>query len=99
MSGADGFTGQGTSPSEIPPRMPGTAPERDATVLRPAFQDPRPAGVTLEEQPAPTTPQEATVTTTETLPGTSPAADGKLGATGRPLPVFPEPHPLTEHGN
>ncbi|MGO4257542.1 ParA family protein [Marmoricola sp. RAF53] len=39
------------------------------------------------------------MTTTEIIPGTGPAADAKLGATGRPLPVFPEPQPLTEHGN
>jgi chromosome partitioning protein len=32
------------------------------------------------------------------LPGTEGAGAGQLGPTGRPLPVFPEPLPLTGHG-
>ena len=36
--------------------------------------------------------------THDTLPGTSAAASGTLGPTGRPLPDFPEPAPLGAHG-
>ncbi len=44
---------------------------------------------------------QATSSSEETgLVGRPPGADGEgpLGATGRPLPVFPEPPPLTSHG-
>ncbi len=34
----------------------------------------------------------------ETLPGTEDAMTGQLGPTGRPLPDFPVPPPLTSHG-
>lgn len=33
------------------------------------------------------------------LPFERPQADVKLGPTGRPMPVLPEPKPLTQHGN
>src|SRR6478609_9746843 len=33
------------------------------------------------------------------LPFERPVADGPLGPTGRPMPVLPEPTPLTTHGH
>ncbi|GMA19568.1 chromosome partitioning ATPase [Arsenicicoccus piscis] len=35
---------------------------------------------------------------TDVLPGTDGVFGGKLGPTGRPMPTFPEPAPLTSHG-
>ncbi|MCB8958412.1 MAG: ParA family protein [Nocardioides sp.] len=35
----------------------------------------------------------------DALPFERPAAETKLGPTGRPMPDLPEPRPLTEHGN
>src|SRR6476620_7334480 len=32
------------------------------------------------------------------LPGTEAAASGAMGPTGRPLPHFPDPGPLSSHG-
>ena len=49
-------------------------------------------------------PQVSTVPPAEThphedpLPGTERAGVGALGPTGRPMPEFPEPQPLTSHG-
>ena len=49
-------------------------------------------------------PQVSTYATAEPhpredpLPGTEKAGVGALGPTGRPLPEFPEPAPLTSHG-
>ncbi len=96
MSGADGYSGHGTSASEMPPLnpVPQQSPVRDATVLRPAaFQDQAVGERTLEEPvaPAPAVPtQEVTVSTLD--------EEVVLGPTGRPLPVFPEPSPPTAHG-
>ena len=93
MSGA-GFPGNnfGSSASEMPPmvrppRPPQSAPPspRDEhTVTMPIpFERPLP-------EPEAVAPAE---------PAVDPAVvDAPLGATGRPMPVFPEPAPLTEHG-
>ena len=45
--------------------------------------------------PADTHPHSSTP---DPLPGTERAGVGALGPTGRPLPEFPEPQPLTSHG-
>ncbi|WP_372727912.1 ParA family protein [Nocardioides sp.] len=52
----------------------------------------------------PVPPTTETTTVTEPLPfvrpeAAEPAAEVKLGATGRPMIELPEPRPLTEHGN
>src|SRR3954469_21153809 len=47
--------------------------------------------------PAPTSGDESPVT--DPLPFERPAEEAKLGPTGRPMPVIPEPRPLTEHGH
>lgn len=57
------------------------------------------AGVTAQTRsvdPADTTEEPAG--TDGHLPGTRDAGVGQLGPTGRPLPDFPEPAPLTAHG-
>ena len=88
MSGADGFGGQSTSPSEVPPLVhnPMTEVEQDATVLQhTAFRDSAAPESTLEESAAPES-QENVVSTVE-------QSEAVIGPTGRPLPVFPEPGP------
>jgi chromosome partitioning protein len=47
--------------------------------------------------PAPTSGDESPVT--DPLPFERPVEEAKLGPTGRPMPVIPEPKPLTEHGH
>ncbi|MBO9521173.1 MAG: ParA family protein [Nocardioidaceae bacterium] len=69
------------------PVAPGAAQEAvDATVLR--FHDSSVPQVTLE--PGNVDNQESTVTT---------VSETEIGPTGRPMPVLPEPQPLTEHGH
>ncbi len=88
MSVAGPGHGGGSSASEMPP------------LVRP----PRPQ---QHPEPRPTPRDEHTVT--QPLPFERPvpaaaeplvevAAEATLGPTGRPMPVFPEPTPLTEHG-
>jgi chromosome partitioning protein len=48
------------------------------------------------EQEALTRPPEPTVE--ELVESTTPTPEVELGPTGRPMPVLPEPRPLTEHG-
>ena len=43
-------------------------------------------------------PSGAQSSTHDTLPGTDSVVSGTLGPTGRPLPDFPEPAPLSAHG-
>lgn len=90
MSGADGYGGQSTSASEVPPLIhnPAAVAEQDATVL--AYRDSVPAERTLDGSAVPD-PQENVVPTIE-------ESEVVIGPTGRPLPVFPEPVPPTVHG-
>jgi chromosome partitioning protein len=63
-------------------------PEVTTTQFQPSF-------------PSETSPHEASSQapqTSDRLPGTGTAGSGQLGATGRPLPSFPEPAPLNGHG-
>ncbi len=85
MSGA-GLPGpDGGSAHEMPP------------LVRPPQPDPA-------AQPRPTPRDEHTVTQPIPFerplesPSAGPAADVALGPTGRPMPVFPEPGPVAEHG-
>ena len=75
MSGADGFGGQPTTASEVPPLIhnPAAAVQQDATVLQYSAVQPH---------------EEIAVSTVE-------EPDVVIGPTGRPLPVFPEPGPVT----
>jgi chromosome partitioning protein len=43
-------------------------------------------------------PDQAAAVAQEQLPGTERAGEGQVGPTGRPLPAFPEPPPLSTHG-
>jgi chromosome partitioning protein len=89
MNGADGFGGQSTSASEVPPLIhnPVTAANPDATVLQhTAFRDSSAPASTLED-PTVQPVQEVHVTTVDD-------AEIVLGPTGRPMPTFPEPGPV-----
>ena len=69
----------------------GDAPEMPPTVapsMPPAPRAARAPRDTGEEPPL-----------SDPLPFERPQADVKLGPTGRPMPVLPEPKPLTQHGN
>ncbi len=59
-----------------------------------------PTGTTATEMPPlvrPPVPTDAGATVSA-FP-TAPATTGEIGPTGRPMPVFPDPKPLTAHGN
>src|SRR5690348_9520305 len=98
MSGADGYGGQSTSASEVPPLIHNPAAtqapeqERDATVL--PYRDSVPSESTLDGSATPVAEesQENVVTTVE-------ESEAVIGPTGRPLPVFPEPVRPAVHGN
>lgn len=66
----------------------GDAPEMPPTTPSPVTPAPRTPRDTGEEPPL-----------SDPLPFERPQADVKLGPTGRPMPVLPEPKPLTQHGN
>ena len=86
MSGA-GFPGSnvGSSASEMPPLYRPPQPQQPA---QPSPRDEHTVTMPIPfERPAPAPESEPDV-----------AVQAHLGATGRPMPVFPEPTPLTEHG-
>jgi len=91
MSGADGFGGQSTSASEVPPLIhnPVVPPQQDATVL--PYRDSAAAESTLEGSPV-AQQQENVVSTVE-------ESEVVIGPTGRPLPAFADPVPPAAHGN
>ncbi|MFL6064207.1 MAG: ParA family protein [Friedmanniella sp.] len=91
MSGADGFGGQSTSASEVPPLIhnPVVPPQQDATVL--PYRDSAAAESTLEGSPV-AEQQESVVSTVE-------ESEVVIGPTGRPLPSFADPVPPAAHGN
>lgn len=90
MSGA-GFPGSnvGSSASEMPPLVRPPQPTPSAQP-GPSPRDEHPV-----TQPIPFERPNPEPVTTTTLDIAEPAANG---ATGRPMPVFPEPTRLTEHG-
>jgi chromosome partitioning protein len=57
-----------------------------------------PEVTTTQFESSPQATPESTARSTDRLPGTEAAGAGQLGPTGRPLPEFPEPAPLTGHG-
>lgn len=75
----------GSSAPDMPPRVPREA-QAEVPLGAPATED----AMTLQfPLPAP-----------ETRADRAPAAPaGEIGPTGRPMPVLPDPRPLTEHGN
>jgi chromosome partitioning protein len=91
MSGADGFGPHfGSEASEIPPLMrPPTPPDRGEPGE--PLQFPTATATVAPEAEAPVeVPAEVAVETQAEAP-----ADVVLGATGRPMPDFPEPRPVT----
>ena len=89
--------GTSGSASEIPPRVvnPGGAARRDSdatVVTHPASSNSSDAAVTLEKTGPIEEQEKPTVTTAE-------ETEVALGPTGRPMPVLPEPTPLTTHGH
>ncbi len=90
MSGTDGY-GE-TSASEVPPlvRNPVPAQVGDATVLLHAtFRDSSAAESTLESAAV-----ENLESAVDVIEGAPLGTEVVIGATGRPLPVFPEPGPV-----
>src|SRR5689334_8607411 len=91
MSGADGYGGQSTSASEVPPLVqnPVIPQQQDATVL--PYRESVRAESTLDGSAIPQT-QETVVSAVE-------ESEVVIGPTGRPLPFFPEPSKPVVHGN
>src|SRR5690348_244577 len=91
MSGADGYGGQSTSASEVPPLVqnPVIPQQQDATVL--PYRESVPAESTLDGSAIPQT-QETVVSAVE-------ESEVVIGPTGRPLPFFPQPSKPVVHGN
>jgi chromosome partitioning protein len=95
MSSA-GFPGQGggSSASEMPPLVRPPQPPAPPQTHTPSEPSPRDEQTVTQqpipfERPTPDASREATLDV---------VTDGKLGPTGRPMPVFPEPTMLTTHG-
>jgi len=91
MSGTDGYSGQ-TSASEVPPlvRNPVPAQAGDATVLlHAAFRDSSVPESTLGSPAV-----ENLESAVDVIEGAPEGAEVVIGATGRPLPEFPEPGPV-----
>jgi len=82
--------------TQFQPSHPAT-PAPEATSPRPerTAATERPTPVRTHESPA---RDDAKAASTDRLPGTESAGTGQLGPTGRPLPDFPDPAPLTSHG-
>src|SRR5262245_38882063 len=59
--------------------------------------DPEVTTTQFHQHPQADTPRSETAAS-DRLPGVDHAAAGQLGPTGRPLPDFPEPPPLSSHG-
>jgi chromosome partitioning protein len=94
MSGGGIFSGlsgqSGSSAQEMPPLVRATAPHPspgDQDFVTDPLPFERPA---VDETPAPAAAPPAAPVAEEPAP---------LGPTGRPVPVLPEPRPLTTHGN
>jgi chromosome partitioning protein len=96
MSGADGFGPRfGSRATEIPPLMrPPAPPERIVEPLR----FPAPATTAVSPAPAEAPPvesQPAETEAVETEAVETEAVEVVLGPTGRPVPEFPDPRPVT----
>ncbi|GAB3030523.1 chromosome partitioning protein [Nocardioides flavus (ex Wang et al. 2016)] len=86
MSGTGFHGSNGSSASQVPPLVRPPQPHTS----------PQPGPTPRDEQPVTQPiPFERPV---QTRTVTAPAAEQPLGPTGRPMPVFPEPAALTEHG-
>ncbi len=110
MSGGGSFSGlfhkKGAAAPEMPPLVrpqPGpanaptdTTPEVDDHVAEP----PSPSSAARSSQPSAAEPAAVTEPAPVAVQVEEPApAEQVLGPTGRPLPSFPDPRPVTTHGN
>jgi chromosome partitioning protein len=85
------LTGQAPEPQEQPTQQPAQQPARPTEQVAEPVPEPAAAEQVDFEPIAPRAPEpEAAV---------APERTGELGPTGRPMPVIPEPRPLTSHGN
>src|SRR3712207_5363396 len=93
MSGAGfpGPGGSGSSAPEMPPLVRPPVPHAPS----PASSQPSPRDEHTVTQPIPFE-RPIVEETLDVAPTTT--SEVPLGPTGRPMPVFPEPTPLTEHG-
>jgi chromosome partitioning protein len=111
MSGIFGRGHSGSSAPEMPPKLPApapTAPPEPAAVdaaeavesppapfVRPDPQAWSVASPARADEAPVLAPSTQTAETTEAPP----AESGEIGPTGRPMPVLPDPKPLTSHGH
>jgi chromosome partitioning protein len=102
MSGIFGRGHSGSDAPAMPPKAPPPVPvpteEPDPPTTGPAQAEAsQPLPFVRPEMPA----QEVVTTVTRTEPIIEEAEAGEvtMGATGRPLPDFPDPKPLTSHGH
>ena len=88
MSGGEGFIGSGSAASQLPPLggVPRPQPVAEPTPIRPEAA----AEAPIEN---PTEPAVDVVIATDSAP------EPELGPTGRPVPQFVDPAPLTTHGH
>ena len=91
LSGPSGSSAPDMPPLARPPAPP-TSPGDHDHVSEPIPFD-RSAVDTVATAPTAPAPAATAATAAEA------PAEGKLGPTGRPVPVLPEPRPLTTHGN
>jgi chromosome partitioning protein len=107
MSGIFGRGHSGSDAPAMPPKVPSPAPVAEeappppSEPLRQSLSEPLPF-VRPDRQPE----DEVVTTVTTSEPAVEPAVEPvaevgevELGPTGRPMPVFPDPKPLTSHGH
>ena len=102
--------GRGSAAPEMPPTVSTPPP---APLAPPPIQptepsdamSPSPTDATLTQSTQPAAPEQLNEPlpferrVPEPEPPVVPAGTGEIGPTGRPMPVIPEPRPLTSHGN
>ena len=86
-TGSGSGSGVGSSATQMPPLIRPPVPYQEDPG-EPAVSEPSPFDRPFERKPSSVATFEPRV-----------EAAGELGPTGRPMPVIPEPTPLTEHGN
>lgn len=97
MSGA-GLPGPGSSGSsapEMPPMVRPPVPPAPSHAPSPSSSQPSPRDEHTVTQPIPFE-RPIVEETLDVVPATT--TEAPLGPTGRPMPVFPEPRPVTRHG-
>jgi chromosome partitioning protein len=92
----------------MPPKVPPADPSGPSEGAEHRATDPLPfvrPGDEATEAPAPATARTDLATAADPVGGPTgetveePVAEVEIGPTGRPMPVFPDPPPVTEHGD